>query len=146
MIILIHLQDRPQHFNQIRKKSSGPEWAIWHPTPEWLPASFHSTAGLTGFLKWAKSKPFMASGETELLPRPHLDQVVLAYGLGLRDILFSSEQEDDAEQQGEVPAHLYNSACEIRHIEEVLACCTEMTKQISAVFGVQSRPKRRIGR
>jgi hypothetical protein len=88
----------------------------------------------------------MASGESELLPRPHLDQVVLAYGLGLRDILFSSEQEDDAEQQGELPSHLYHSACEIRHIEELLACCTEMKKQIITVYSGQSRPKRRTGR
>jgi hypothetical protein len=88
MIILIHLQDRPKHFNQIRKKSSGPEWAIWHPTPEWLPASFHSTAGLTGFLKWAKSKPFMASGETELLPRPTWIKWSLPMDLGC-EIFFS---------------------------------------------------------
>jgi hypothetical protein len=87
----------------------------------------------------------MASEETEFLPRACLDEVVLAFGLALRDILFSSQQEDDEEEhQPGYPDYMFKSACAIQDVEKLLGCCSTLTAGLQSVFGRQvDRTKRR---
>jgi hypothetical protein len=80
----------------------------------------------------------MAPSEAELHPRAVLDQVALAYGLALRDILtvMGSNHGD------KLPEDLSESSCSHWHLKELLASCSKMAEQIQMVHVSQPRRKR----
>jgi hypothetical protein len=122
-----------------RKKSQVPEWATWIPVPSHLPAQFHSESGISGFLTWAKSKPYMATGEAELHPRGQLDEIALAYGLALREMEVVANLDSDTE----IPHYMDDSPLQDIPSDQLLICCSNMTKQIQSVHGQTQKRKRK---
>jgi hypothetical protein len=109
-----------------------PAWSVWEIPPH-LPEEFHDDAAKLQMLDWVKSEPYMA--ESSLCRTSALADVVLTFGLAIRDILFAAQLEDDSDMDSSF-GYLMSTQWNILDVEPILQCCTAMSEKMKEVQGV----------